>query len=89
MLLHTPGCVGCTSCNPHSLGTHPILGEVIGLMVAFRFYVTCFVAIPGSALMLYISAKIAFTRAILIETIGGLSYKYYIGDGSNAAKKND
>ena len=64
-----------------------ITSELYELIFAYRFYASCFVAIPVSALILYICANINFTRAILVSTIGVLSYKYYIGENPGSKVK--
>lgn len=64
-----------------------ITSELYELIFAYRFYVSCLIAIPVSALILYICANFNFTRAILAETIGLLSYNYYIGNNPGSKAK--
>ena len=48
--------------------------------VTFKYTFSLFAIIPACAIFLSLSAKLMFTRAILIDTVGFLSYKLYVGE---------
>ena len=55
-------------------------------VIVLRYLLIIFSMIPASSFIIFICAKIPFLRSILIDTIGSLSYKIYVGEnpGSKA-----
>lgn len=51
-------------------------------MILFRKLTIIFGIIPASSIIISTCAKIEFLRGILIDTIGSLSYKLYVGENS-------
>ena len=64
--------------NPSEEGDLTLL--CYNIMQAFKYTIGMFAIIPTSCTVLALCAKGLFTRAILIDTVGLLSYKIYIGE---------
>jgi hypothetical protein len=64
----------------------PLTAEAYNAIIVFRYLVFIFGLISSSCIIISTCAKISFLRVILIDTVGSLSYKFYVGEnpGSKA-----